>query len=85
MLTPERGMLSLTLEGGEILLEKDVHVVHMGDFDLEGNLFAVGGHRSGRSIRAGDEAVIVRKGAVEGWGWRPCQGGRWSTALGERR
>lgn len=68
MLTPERGMLSLTLEGGEILLEKDVHVVHMGDFDLEGNLFAVGVTEADDRIRAGDEAVIVRKGAVEGVG-----------------
>lgn len=68
MLTPERGMLSLTLEGGEVLYERDIHVVQMGDFDLGGNLFAVGVTDADRRIRAGDEAVIVRNEGVEGVG-----------------
>ncbi len=68
MLTPERGMLSLTMEGGEVLREKDLHVVRMGDFDLGGNLFAVGVSEADERIRIGDEVVILRGGEVEGVG-----------------
>lgn len=68
MLTPERGMLSLTLEGAGVLYEKDIHVVRMEDFDLGGNLFAVGVTDADRCIRAGDEVVIVRNEGVEGVG-----------------
>lgn len=68
MLTPERGMLSLTMDGGEVLLERDLHTVRMGDFDLTGNLFAVGVTGADDRIRAGDEVAIVRNGELEGVG-----------------
>jgi archaeosine synthase len=68
MLTPERGMLSLTMEGGAVLLENGVHTVQMGDFDLTGNLFAVGVSAADGRIRAGDEVAIVRNGELEGVG-----------------
>jgi archaeosine synthase len=68
MLTPERGMLSLTMEGGAVLMEKGVHTVHMGDFDLSGNLFAVGVTAADDRIRTGDEVAIVRNGELEGVG-----------------
>jgi len=68
MLTPERGMLSLTMEGGEVLREQDINIVRMGDFDLGGNLFAVGINDADERIRAGDEVVIMRGGEVEGVG-----------------
>jgi len=68
MLTPERGMLSLTMEGGEVLKEQDINIVRMGDFDLGGNLFAVGINDADERIRAGDEVVIMRGEEVEGVG-----------------
>lgn len=68
MLTPERGMISLTLEGAEILAAADKSVVEMTDFDLKGNLFAVGVVNADPSIRIGDESVIVRNGRVVGVG-----------------
>lgn len=68
MLTPERGMLSLTMEGGEVLREQDINIVRMGDFDLGGNLFAVGINDADERIRSGDEVVIMRGGEVEGVG-----------------
>lgn len=68
MLTPDRGMLSLTMDGGKVLLDQGIHTVQMGDFDLSGNLFAVGVTGADDRIRAGDEVAIVRKGELEGVG-----------------
>jgi archaeosine synthase len=68
MLTPERGMLSLTMDGGVVLMEKGFNTVHMGDFDLSGNLFAVGVTGADDRIRPGDEVAIVRNGELEGVG-----------------
>ena len=68
MLTPERGMVSLTLDGAEILAGLNVSAVTMTDFDLKGNLFAVGVVDADPSIRIGDEAVILRNGEVVGVG-----------------
>lgn len=68
MLSPERGMISLTIEGAEKLREKDLNVVQIGSFDLKGNLFAVGVESADPFIRIGDEAIIVREGEVVGVG-----------------
>lgn len=68
MLTPDRGMLSLTLEGAEKLLGHGLGWVEMGDFDLTGSLFAVGVKDADPALRPGDEAVILRNGEVEGVG-----------------
>jgi len=68
MLTPERGMLSLTLRGGEKLLPQGISWVEMDDFDLEGNLFAVGVKDADRGIRTGDEVLVIRKGVLEAVG-----------------
>jgi archaeosine synthase len=68
MLTPERGMISLTLEGAEILADAGVSTVDMTDFELKGNLFAVGVEDADPDIRIGDEAVIMRNGKVAGVG-----------------
>jgi archaeosine synthase len=75
MLSPERGMISLTMEGAKKLQEKDLNVVHIGNFDLKGNLFAVGVESADRSIRIGDEAIIVRKDEVVGVGVASMSGG----------
>ncbi|MDD1743627.1 MAG: DUF5591 domain-containing protein [Methanomassiliicoccales archaeon] len=68
LLTPERGMISLTLDGAEILASKGLNLVEIEDFDLTGNLFAKGVKNADPIIRIGDEAVIMRNGAVEGVG-----------------
>lgn len=68
IMTPERGMVSLTLEGAEILAAVDYTTVEIMDFELKGNLFAVGVIRADPRIRIGDEAVIVCDGKVRGVG-----------------
>lgn len=68
MLTPDRGMLSLTLEGAERLRDRGLGWVEMGDFDLSGSLFAVGIKGADPGLRPGDEAVLLRNGEVEGVG-----------------
>jgi archaeosine synthase len=68
MLTPERGMISLTLEGADKLLPQGINQVRIGDFDLTGNLFAVGVEQADENIRAGDEVLVVRKDRLVGVG-----------------
>lgn len=68
MMTPERGMISLTLEGAEVLSKTGCFTVKMNDFDLKGNLFAVGALEADPNIRIGDEVVIIRNGEVAGVG-----------------
>ncbi len=68
LLTPERGMISLTLEGAERLASKGLHLVEIEDFDLTGNLFAKGVKSADPVMRIGDEAIIMRNGQVEGVG-----------------
>ena len=68
MMTPERGMVSLTLEGAEVLARVGYATVEIMDFELKGNLFAVGVVRADPRIRIGDEAVIVCDGEVRGVG-----------------
>ena len=68
MMTPERGMVSLTLEGAEVLAKVGYATVEIMDFELKGNLFAVGVVRADPRIRIGDEAVIVCNGEVRGVG-----------------
>lgn len=68
MLTPERGMISLTLEGGEVVSKTGSSAVEIMDFDLKTNLFAVGILDADPDIRIGDEVVVMRNGKVEGVG-----------------
>ena len=68
MMTPERGMMSLTLEGAEIVAGCGFGVVEIMDFELKGNLFAVGVVKADSRIRIGDEAIIVCNGEVRGVG-----------------
>ncbi|MEM0448312.1 MAG: DUF5591 domain-containing protein [Methanomassiliicoccales archaeon] len=68
ILTPERGMISLTLEGAERLSDLGVNWVEMEDFDLKGNLFAVGIKSAHEGLRIGDEAIVFRNGRLEGVG-----------------
>lgn len=68
MMTPERGMVSLTLEGAEMVAPTGHGVVEMTDFELKGNLFAVGVVSADPGIRIGDEAIIMCNGEVRGVG-----------------
>ncbi|MDR1690272.1 MAG: queuine tRNA-ribosyltransferase containing PUA domain protein, partial [Candidatus Methanoplasma sp.] len=64
MLTPERGMISLTIEGAEVLAKLGMNIVEMMDFEMKGNLFAVGVLNADPNLRPGDEAVILLNGEV---------------------
>lgn len=58
----ERGMLSLTLDGGALLLKQDAYWVEIEDFVPKGNVFAVGVRDAAREIRPGDEVVVRHEG-----------------------
>ena len=64
MLTPERGMISLTVEGAEIAAATGKNIVEMMDFEMKGNLFAIGVQNADPGIRPGDEAIVVLNGEV---------------------
>ena len=68
MLTEERGMISMTMDGARILAEHNYHIVEIMDFELKGSLFAVGVKDADPSIRIGDEAVVVCNGEVKAVG-----------------
>ncbi len=68
MMTPERGMVSLTLEGAEVAAALGYHLVEIQDFEIKGNLFAVGVIKADPVIRIGDEAIFVCNGQVRGVG-----------------
>lgn len=59
MLTGDRGMLSLTLDGGKVLSEQGAYCVEIGDFIPKGNLFAIGVEKADERIRIGDDVVVV--------------------------
>jgi len=68
MLTPDRSMISLTLEGAERLAKMNKNVVEMLDFEIKGNLFAVGVTKADNSIRAGDEVAVTMNGDLKAVG-----------------
>jgi len=61
MVTEERGLISLTMEGGKRLLNAEHYWIEIfDDFTLKGSVFAPGVKNADELIRIGDE-VIVRK------------------------
>ena len=64
----ERGLLSLTLEGGRILSQADAYCVEIEDFVPKGNVFAVGVTAASQEIRIGDEVVVRHGGEVRAVG-----------------
>jgi len=61
MITLNRGLISLTLEGGKRLAEYGKYWVEIyDDFELKGSLFAPGIKDSDESIRIGDEVIILK-------------------------
>jgi archaeosine synthase len=71
----DRGLLSLTLDGGDILSRADAYWVEIEDFQPKGNVFAVGVVDAAREVRPGDDVVVRHKGEVRAvgtarLGWR---------------
>lgn len=64
MFTPERGGISLTIEGAQILADGGYPVIEIVDFEIKGNLFAVGVIKADPRIHVGDEAIAVCYGKV---------------------
>lgn len=64
MTTAGRGLLSLTLDGADIVARHGVKRVRQGDFQIRktGSLFAVGVLGADPDIRPGDDVVVVRDG-----------------------
>lgn len=69
MLTEERGVISLTIEGAERLCPHiPGYLVETGNFELKGNLFAAGVESAGKEIRVGDEVIVMTGGSIAGVG-----------------
>ena len=62
------GMLIPTLEGAKFMVEKDIHTVKIADFEITGNIFAVGVEDADPNIRVGDEVAVVRDGKLAACG-----------------
>ena len=64
MLTEERGLISLTLEGAQRLADSERYLVEIhDDFTLKGSVFAPGVKNADESIRIGDE-VFIKKNKI---------------------
>ncbi len=68
MFTPERGGISLTLDGAQILADSGYPVIQVMNFEMKGNLFAVGVIEADPRIHVGDEAIAVCEGKVRAVG-----------------
>ncbi len=68
MLVGQRGLISLTLAGGEVLAEHSAYWVRISDFEPKGNIFAVGVEDADSEIRIGDDVVVLRNDKLVGVG-----------------
>jgi archaeosine synthase len=69
MLKPERGALTLTLDGGRRLFEAtDRFTVEIDDFHPKGDVFAPGVLDASEGIRVEDEVVVAHDGELRGVG-----------------
>ena len=68
MLPPDRGLLSLTMDGAKRILPAGVYQVEIEDFPITGSIFAVGVKNADNQIRVGDEVIVVCKGDVRAVG-----------------
>jgi archaeosine synthase len=61
MVTEERGLISLTMDGGKRLASSEQYWVEISDdFTLKGSVFAPGVKNADESIRIGDEVIIMK-------------------------
>ncbi len=68
MLVPERGLISLTMDGAEILKKEGIALVEIDDFVPKGSVFAVGVREADDTIRPEDESIVVHEGELRGVG-----------------
>jgi archaeosine synthase len=69
MITPERGLISLTLQGGERLAQADHYWVEIyGDFPVKGSIFAPGIKDADEAIRIGDDVIVRQQGRLSAVG-----------------
>jgi archaeosine synthase len=69
MVTQERGLISLTLDGAERLADEAHYWVEVyADFSLKGSVLAPGVKDADEAIRIGDEVIVKRQGKVAGVG-----------------
>jgi archaeosine synthase len=59
MLTGDRGMVSLTIDGAKVIASSGAYSVEIEDFIPKGNLFAVGIERASKEIRIGDDVAVA--------------------------
>jgi archaeosine synthase len=64
----ERGMVALTMDGGQIIKGLGRYQVEIEDFEPSGSIFAVGVKNATKEIRPEDEVVVIRKGELAGVG-----------------
>jgi len=65
---PEKGGLSLTLDGGKALAKSGSYGVEIEDFIPKGNIFAIGVTDASPEIRIGDEVYVHHAGEVRAVG-----------------
>ncbi|MBS3817627.1 MAG: DUF5591 domain-containing protein [Candidatus Thermoplasmatota archaeon] len=68
MLVPERGLISLTLDGAKELKKEEIYQVEIDDFTPKGSVFAVGVKEASERIRPEDEAIVVHDDELRGVG-----------------
>jgi archaeosine synthase len=68
MLTPDRGMISLTMDGAKILAKNKKYRVFIDDFVPKGSVMAVGVLEADPEIRIEDEVVVIHKNEIRGAG-----------------
>ncbi len=68
MVTGERGMISLTLDGAAELVGEGAYCVEIEDFIPRGNLFVVGIEKASPEIRIGDDVAVAHRGDVRAVG-----------------
>ncbi len=64
----DRGMIALTMDGGQIIKGLGRYQVEIEDFQPSGSIFAIGVKGATEDIRPGDEVVVLRKGELAGVG-----------------
>jgi len=61
MITKERGLISLTIDGAKVLAKSGKYWVKIhDDFTLKGSVFAPGVTNADESIRISDEVVVLK-------------------------
>jgi archaeosine synthase len=81
MLTEERGLISLTIEGAKRLMNSEQYQVDISDdFILKGSVFAPGIQHADEKIRIGDEVVVLRHSQLCGVGVALMNGTEMNTS-----